>query len=610
MNNVQIMSTSPQTGTSKASGKSTSVSKTAKSSGFDDVLQKSQAQAQEPKAAAQDAKDTAESAADETEASAAAAATEKNPAAKTKAKGKDARQGTKNADAKDDKAAITDDGTDILADAAQAALDAKLVLAQAVVGNENGVQDLMATEVAAETAGSVEDIAQALLDASSSMPAAQSSLQTLLPQDASKGQAQKAMLAMLSGQNALPNAETAAAETTTAAPLQMTQAQSAASLQNVQASSTLAQSVQTAQTAQASQASAGTSMQQLLAQMAPITDAAQQADMQAAQQPLVELQNLSPLNTASLASQAQTLSQQLMQAPQMETQAAAAAAPLFQQAASSAETDTQTVKTSDFANLLGTNVTNTSDDLTLTQQIVAAPQNSGSSLGDFLNGGSQQSGQAMAEMLQTADGTATVTQLPEEAAFDKASTAQGDVPAQAGTLTSFSQTLQNIDGTQSSQTAQAAQQPQTDYDVPQQIVDQARLIQRGQDTEMVIHLKPEHLGDLTLRVSVGVDGAVNASFHSNNAEVRTIIENTLVQLKQDLNDQGIKVDNVGVYAGLADGGLPQDSGQQGWQQGSSQGQRHSTQESAEAFEDGQELAAALAAQKEGNAATDGVDYRV
>ena len=119
MNNVQIMSTSPQTGTSKASGKSTSVSKTAKSSGFDDVLQKSQAQAQEPKAAAQDAKDTAESAADETEASAAAAATAKNPAAKTKAKGKDARQGTKNADAKDDKAAITDDGTDILADAAQ-----------------------------------------------------------------------------------------------------------------------------------------------------------------------------------------------------------------------------------------------------------------------------------------------------------------------------------------------------------------------------------------------------------------------------------------------------------------------------------------------------------
>lgn len=566
MNNVQIMSTSPQAGTSKVSVKSTSVSKTAKSSGFDDVLQRSQAQdakasAQDVKSAVSDARDAAESAADETEASAAAAAAEKNPAAaKTKAKGKDAKQGTKNDDAsdvKDDAAAITDDGTDILAEAAQAALDAKLVLAQAVVGNENGVQDVTVT--AAETAGSVEDIAQALLDASSSTPSAQSSLQTLVPQDASKGQAQKAMLAMLSGQNVV----------------QMPQTQTSAS------------------------------MQQLLAQMSPVTDASQTP-----QQSLAELQSLSSLNTANLAQQAQTLSQQIMQAPQMETQAAASAAPLFQQAAASTN-DTQTVKTSDFANLLGTDVTHASaSDLSLTQQVVATPQNGGSSLGDFLNGGSQSSGQAMAEMLQTSDGTVTVTQLPEEAAFDKAPTAQGDVPTQAGMLTSFSQTLQNIDGTQQAQTAQAAQQPQTDYDVPQQIVDQARLIQRGQDTEMVIHLKPEHLGDLTLRVSVGVDGAVNASFHSNNAEVRTIIENTLVQLKQDLNDQGIKVDNVGVYAGLADGGLPQDSGQQGWQQGSSQGQHHSTQESAEAFEDGQELAAALAAQKEGNAATDGVDYRV
>ena len=547
MNNVQIMSTSPQAGTAKTVTKSSSVSKTAKSSGFDDVLQKSQAQAQNPKAAAQDAKDatkeTAGSAADAEEASAAAAAAEKNPAAtKTKAKGKDAKQGTKNA--ADTKEAVSDDSTDVLAEAAQAAVDAKLVLAQAVVGNDVQVQDLTATDVAAETAGTVEDLAQALLDASSSQQNAQAALQSILPQDASKGQAQKTMLAMLAGQNLAQEA----------APSAM------AEQQGVQA-----QALQT----------------------------------QAAQQPFTDLQNLSTLNT------------NVQQMPQVQAQAATATPLMFQSAATTSQTEAPTAKASDFANLLGTNVTSTSvDDLTLTQQVVAAPQNSGSSLGDFLKGSSQQPGQAMTEMLQTSDGTESVTQLPEEAAFDKAPTMQEAVPTQAG-ITSFAQTLQNIDGTQqATQTAQAAQQPQTDYDIPQQIVDQARLIQRGQDTEMVIHLKPEHLGDLTLRVSVGVDGAVNASFHSNNAEVRTIIENTLVQLKQDLNDQGIKVDNVGVYAGLADGGLPQDSGQQGWQQGSSQGQHHSTQESAEAFEDGQELAAALATQKEENAATDGVDYRV
>ena len=127
MNNVQIMSTSPQAGTAKTVTKSSSVSKAAKSSGFDDVLQKSQAQAQDPKTAAQDAKDAvkdaAGSAADAEEASAAAAAAEKNPAAtKTKAKGKDAKQGPKNA--ADTKEAVSADSTDVLAEAAQAVVDA------------------------------------------------------------------------------------------------------------------------------------------------------------------------------------------------------------------------------------------------------------------------------------------------------------------------------------------------------------------------------------------------------------------------------------------------------------------------------------------------------
>lgn len=569
MNNVQIMSTSPQAGTAKNSMKSsqTFVSKTSKSSGFDDVLQKSRANAQDPKATAKEARDAAktatESATDDAEASAEAVAAEKNPAAtKTKktGKGKDAKQGA------DDKAVVTDD-TDALEEAAKAAVDAKLVLAQALVGADTQGQELTAMDVATESvASSVEDLAQALLDASSSQKDAQANLQTLLPQDAAKGQSQKTMLAMLSGQNLAQDASAAVQEE--AMPV-------------------------TAQATAQAQNQSGISAQQLLAQMnLTATESASVAEP-----PLADLQSLSTRNV------------NVQQMPQMQAQVAETVTPLFAQTnVQTATTASEMVKTSDFANLLGTDVTMTNDDLALTQQVTAAPQTSGSSLGDFLQSGSQASGQSMTEMLQTADGTEAVTQLPEEAAFDKAPATEA-APTQTG-IASFAQTLQNIDGTQSASAAQAAQQPQTDYDVPQQIVDQARLIQRGQDTEMVIHLKPEHLGDLTLRVSVGADGAVNASFHSNNAEVRTIIENTLVQLKQELNNQGIKVDNVGVYAGLSDGGLPQDSGQQGWQQQSSQGQQHSTRESAEAFEDGQELAAALAAQREGNAATDGVDYRV
>ena len=159
------------------------------------------------------------------------------------------------------------------------------------------------------------------------------------------------------------------------------------------------------------------------------------------------------------------------------------------------------------------------------------------------------------------------------------------------------------------ETPEAPLQPQTDYEVPGQIVEQARLIRSGQDTEMVIHLKPEHLGDLTLKISVTENGAVTASFHSDNAQVRTIIENSLVQLRQELNDQGLKVDSVEVFSGLPDGQLPQGQGQQAWQQGS-QGRYAGERKPEDYAEEADDLAAAALAQSQENAADDGVDYRV
>lgn len=97
--------------------------------------------------------------------------------------------------------------------------------------------------------------------------------------------------------------------------------------------------------------------------------------------------------------------------------------------------------------------------------------------------------------------------------------------------------------------SQAAYVPEDPHNITSQIVEQARMINRVNNSEMVVKLKPEHLGELTLKVSVE-NGAVSASFHSNNSEVRTVIEASLTQLRQELSNQGLKVENVGVYAGL------------------------------------------------------------
>ena len=123
---------------------------------------------------------------------------------------------------------------------------------------------------------------------------------------------------------------------------------------------------------------------------------------------------------------------------------------------------------------------------------------------------------------------------------------------------------------------------------------------------MVIKLNPEHLGNLTLKISVSANGAVNASFHSDNAQVRTIIENSLVQLRQELNNHGLKVENVQVYAGLSeDGGLMNGQGGQAWQQNRQQRQSN-RRITIETLERDAENTSATAE----NIAAEGVDYSV
>jgi len=214
------------------------------------------------------------------------------------------------------------------------------------------------------------------------------------------------------------------------------------------------------------------------------------------------------------------------------------------------------------------------------------------------------------EVVKSADGE-TVTQLAEEAVGDKVPQSDTARPTANGAVSMFQQSLnESLTGAKESDAANPLQNRQDDFDVPRQIVEQARLLRRGEDTQMVIKLHPDHLGELTLKVSVSANGAVNASFHSDNAQVRTIIENTLVQLKQELNNQGLKVDNVDVYAGLTDGQLPQGEGQQAWQQNQRQNSNAGIRNTGNVDDYGEETEnIAVSAQSAADVA-DGVDYRV
>lgn len=218
------------------------------------------------------------------------------------------------------------------------------------------------------------------------------------------------------------------------------------------------------------------------------------------------------------------------------------------------------------------------------------------------------------------------SQLQGEASFDVVVPGQQDSKAVendsvANQGLSFQQNLDNQIGTNQKMEGNAAQtnQARETYNVPQQIVEQAKLLQRGTDSQMIIKLNPEHLGQLSLKVSVNGNGGVTATFHTDNAQVRAILETTMTQLKQQLDEQGIKVDNVEVHTGLPDGHLPQDQGQQGFYQ--QQGQQvRSHQADLQDFEESSEnLAAELENSQEnqdvvldsqGNQISRGVDYSV
>ena len=282
-------------------------------------------------------------------------------------------------------------------------------------------------------------------------------------------------------------------------------------------------------------------------------------------------------------------------------------------AADTAKTDAKSDAKSDVSSLL--------DGIQLTVEnrgeTAATGQPGEQAAGDMLK--KQPDAQPQAPVLQSANGKTVQSeqQLPEEAQFDTAVTqktdtasasAQGAAQAAATTLTP---TL-DLSSLNSLGNAGEVNQPQTNYDIPKQIVEQAKLIRSVEDTQMVIKLKPEHLGELTLKVSVSADGAVNASFHSDNAQVRGIIESSMVQLKQELQAQGLKVDNVSVYAGLSQDFFGESqAGQQGYPQQSSSARSQKLDRETFAEDAESVTATAAAAATAPSVATEnGVDYRV
>ena len=274
------------------------------------------------------------------------------------------------------------------------------------------------------------------------------------------------------------------------------------------------------------------------------------------------------LNEAQLSPQVQTEAPSLKMGETILEQPEQAAA-VLQNAAQSAPTvqDVRAAKSerSDNTTSLFAGVPLTVEDVVLDKM-----QNTRQDLGDMLNRQPQQQNQQQGSMMDEAVRASGGEELDGVRAAERGDSQPGAQQTQpqmtgAGVIPqgmSFSETMNAAP-----MEAAPVQQAQDPYNVMQQIVDQARLIRSDANTEMVIRLNPEHLGELTLRVAVTASGAINATFHTENAQVRGLLESSMIQLKQELQQQGLKVNNVDVQSGLSQDFFAQSqAGQQGYPQ--------------------------------------------
>jgi flagellar hook-length control protein FliK len=101
--------------------------------------------------------------------------------------------------------------------------------------------------------------------------------------------------------------------------------------------------------------------------------------------------------------------------------------------------------------------------------------------------------------------------------------------------------------TAAAQTATAApmQAAATPQSVAEQIVQNVRYISVEQMAEIRIQLKPDHLGELSLRIATH-NGVVTAQFLAENQRVKELIEAGFSDLKDALEQAGINISDIEV----------------------------------------------------------------
>jgi len=90
--------------------------------------------------------------------------------------------------------------------------------------------------------------------------------------------------------------------------------------------------------------------------------------------------------------------------------------------------------------------------------------------------------------------------------------------------------------------------PVSRENVFEQIVEKARIMAGNGHSEMELDLKPDHLGKIQLRISLE-NNLISARFIAESEQVKAILETNLADLKRQLQENGVNVQQLLVSTG-------------------------------------------------------------
>lgn len=141
-----------------------------------------------------------------------------------------------------------------------------------------------------------------------------------------------------------------------------------------------------------------------------------------------------------------------------------------------------------------------------------------------------------------------VTDAPKEAVQGSHKMRERDASADGGRGEGnalFQTPDKPVDTVETPAPVSAGYQSAQTQDIMNQIMDYMKINLKAETQEMELRLHPASLGTVNVQIAAK-DGAITAQFTTQNEAVRAVIETQLIQLKNQFEEQGIKVDAVEV----------------------------------------------------------------